>query len=109
MTASPFDPRDSGSSVGKRLAPSLALLALAICGGWAVLASAADDDTVAKFYVAIAALDAGDNPRATQTLVDVTRAAPDEAAAWANLGLSEFRLGGCPNSGSVTWRRPQPH
>jgi tetratricopeptide (TPR) repeat protein len=92
MTASALDPHDSGGLARRRLAVSLALLGLVLCGSWAE-PSAADDDTVASFYVAIAALDAGDNPRASQVLGDVTQAAPDEAAAWANLGLAEFRLG----------------
>ena len=93
MTVSAYEGVEYGSPARWLLAIALVFFALQVWGSGPATASATDSDTVASFYVALAALDAGDNPRASKTLADVTRAAPDEAAAWANLGLAEFRLG----------------
>lgn len=43
------------------------------------------------FYVGLSALQVGDDVRAEARLKDATRLAPDEPAAWANLGLLYLR------------------
>lgn len=47
--------------------------------------------TVSTFYVGLAALQVGDDVRAETKLKEATALAPDEPAAWANLGLLYLR------------------
>ena len=49
------------------------------------------NDTVRAFYVGLAALQVGDDVRAESELTKATQLAPDEPAAWANLGLLSLR------------------
>jgi Tfp pilus assembly protein PilF len=49
------------------------------------------NDTVRAFYVGLAALQVGDDVRAESELTKATALAPDEPAAWANLGLLNLR------------------
>lgn len=49
------------------------------------------NDTVRAFYVGLAALQVGDDIRAESELTKTTQLAPDEPAAWANLGLLNLR------------------
>ncbi|HEV7842574.1 MAG TPA: tetratricopeptide repeat protein, partial [Pyrinomonadaceae bacterium] len=49
------------------------------------------NDTVRAFYVGLAALQVGDDVRAESELTKATELAPDEPAAWANLGLLNLR------------------
>ncbi|HEX8844062.1 MAG TPA: FG-GAP-like repeat-containing protein [Pyrinomonadaceae bacterium] len=49
------------------------------------------NDTVRAFYVGLAALQVGDDVRAETELTKATQLAPDEPAAWANLGLLSLR------------------
>jgi cytochrome c-type biogenesis protein CcmH/NrfG len=49
------------------------------------------NDTVRAFYVGLAALQVGDDVRAESELTKATELAPDEPAAWANLGLLSLR------------------
>jgi Tfp pilus assembly protein PilF len=51
----------------------------------------ATTDAVRAFYVGLAALQAGDDVRATEELTKATQLAPDEPAAWANLGILQMR------------------
>lgn len=53
--------------------------------------SAQYNDTVRAFYVGLAALQVGDDVRAESELKKATELAPDEPAAWANLGLLNLR------------------
>lgn len=48
-------------------------------------------DAVAAFYAGIAGIEAGAHQQAEQYLTRVTELAPDEPAAWANLGLLALR------------------
>ncbi|HEX8890568.1 MAG TPA: FG-GAP-like repeat-containing protein [Pyrinomonadaceae bacterium] len=49
------------------------------------------NDTVRAFFVGLAALQVGDDIRAESELTRATQLAPDEPAAWANLGLLSLR------------------
>ncbi|HUQ34099.1 MAG TPA: FG-GAP-like repeat-containing protein [Pyrinomonadaceae bacterium] len=49
------------------------------------------NDTVRAFYVGLAALQVGDDVRAESELTKATVLAPNEPAAWANLGLLNLR------------------
>jgi Flp pilus assembly protein TadD len=49
------------------------------------------NDTVRAFYVGLAALQVGDDVRAESELTKTTELAPEEPAAWANLGLLNLR------------------
>jgi tetratricopeptide (TPR) repeat protein len=49
------------------------------------------NNTVRAFYVGLAALQVGDDVRAESELAKATQLAPDEPAAWANLGLLNLR------------------
>ncbi|MDF2439612.1 MAG: hypothetical protein JWN98_596 [Abditibacteriota bacterium] len=55
------------------------------------IASPAYRDAVSAFYVGLSALQAGDTDRAAKWLPRATELAPDEAAAWANLGVFQMR------------------
>jgi tetratricopeptide (TPR) repeat protein len=71
----------------------MALLSAA-CGGGEKLPdknSAGYRDAVRAFYVGLAALQAGADARAEEQLTEVTKLAPGEPAAWANLGLLALR------------------
>lgn len=48
-------------------------------------------DTISAFYVGLAALQAGDDVRAEQRLIQATQLAPGEPASWANLGVLSLR------------------
>jgi Tfp pilus assembly protein PilF len=75
------------------------LCLILIVAGFASCRRAAlpDDNTPAHtealraFYVGLSALQVGDDVRAEEKLGEVTRLAPDEPAAWANLGLLYLR------------------
>jgi cytochrome c-type biogenesis protein CcmH/NrfG len=49
------------------------------------------NETVRAFYVGLAALQVGDDVRAESELTKATQLAPDEPAAWADLGLLSLR------------------
>ena len=53
--------------------------------------SAVYQEVVADFYSGIAGIQAGNNRIAEEKLVDVTKLAPDEPAAWVNLGVLALR------------------
>ncbi len=53
--------------------------------------SAEYQEAVRDFYVGLAALQAGADARAEERLTEVSRLAPGEPAAWANLGLLALR------------------
>ncbi|MEP6703211.1 MAG: FG-GAP-like repeat-containing protein, partial [Acidobacteriota bacterium] len=48
-------------------------------------------DAVRAFYVGLAALQVGDDPRAKDELTKATQLAANEPAAWANLGILQLR------------------
>ncbi|MBV9865514.1 MAG: VCBS repeat-containing protein [Abitibacteriaceae bacterium] len=50
-------------------------------------------NTVTAFYVGLAALDSGDNPRAEASMKQATQLVPAEPAVWADLGLIQIRKG----------------
>ena len=72
-----------------------AVAAFASCrreaGGPAALPPAEYEAAVRAFYVGLAALQVGDDVRAEEKLKEATRLAPEEPAAWANLGLLQLR------------------
>ena len=51
----------------------------------------ATPDAVRAFYVGLAALQVGDDPRAKDELTKATQLAANEPAAWANLGILQIR------------------
>ena len=55
--------------------------------------SAEYQEIVSSFYVGVAAMEVGEDVRAYAKLVRVTELAPEEPAAWANLGLLALRRG----------------
>ena len=55
-------------------------------------ASPAYRDIVSAFYTGLAALQALDDGRAVKELQQATKLAPQEPAAWANLGIVQLRL-----------------
>ena len=59
----------------------------------AALASADYDAAVRAFYTGTIAFQVGNDARADKELTRATQVAPDEAAAWANLGLFRMRQG----------------
>lgn len=73
------------------------LLSVAIFSFWkrngagVDVASPAYRNAVSAFYVGLSALQAGDTDRAAKWLPRATELAPDEAAAWANLGVFQMR------------------
>ncbi|MDT5060624.1 MAG: hypothetical protein QOH63_1083 [Acidobacteriota bacterium] len=73
---------------------SLALLSIAGCKSAPKLPeknSKEYNETVRAFYVGLAALQVGDDVRAESELTKATQLAPDEPAAWADLGLLSLR------------------
>lgn len=51
----------------------------------------ASTDAVRAFYVGLAALQVGDDPRAKDELSKATQLAPNEPAVWTNLGILQIR------------------
>ncbi|MDT4955241.1 MAG: hypothetical protein QOJ02_3379 [Acidobacteriota bacterium] len=73
---------------------SLALLSIAGCKSAPKLPEKnfkEYNETVRAFYVGLAALQVGDDVRAESELTKATQLAPDEPAAWADLGLLSLR------------------
>jgi Tfp pilus assembly protein PilF len=68
-----------------------AVLLLAACGTTDPQPPTAPPDAVRAFYVGLAALQAGDDVRAKDELTRATQLAPNEPAAWANLGILQMR------------------
>lgn len=68
-------------------------LILSACGQGGLPAPDSEDyrETVRAFYTGIAALQVGQDRHAEEQLLRATELAPDEPAAWANLGLLALR------------------
>jgi Tfp pilus assembly protein PilF len=88
---------NEGSALIRRVALTILLLAL-VAGFTACRSARVPDKTspefteaVRAFYVGLSALQVGDDVRAEAKLKDATRLAPDEPAAWADLGLLYLR------------------
>ena len=77
----------------QRTAAALFCLILAACGQGGLPAPDSEEyqETVTAFYTGIAALQVGQDRHAEEQLLRATELAPDEAAAWANLGLLALR------------------
>src|SRR5919201_1941821 len=81
----------------RRGAPFVLLLVLAAAGFGCRRADVPDKTSpeytkvVRAFYVGLSALQVGDDVRAESELKEATRLAPDEPAAWADLGLLYLR------------------
>lgn len=74
------------------LLPVIALITLAACGTTGPNTEApVPTETVRAFYVGLAALQVGDDMRAKADLTKATELAPNEPAAWVNLGILQMR------------------
>ena len=75
----------------------LGVIALTVLGSGCRRQPAVPDATyrqaVTAFYVSLAAMQTSQDVIARQELERVVQLVPDEAAAWANLGLTQMRLG----------------
>ncbi len=100
LQGAPHSVRECGRFfIDQRRGASLVLLfALAASGLVACRRANVPDTTspdytqaVRAFYVGLSALQVGDDARAEARLKEATRLAPDEPAAWANLGLLYLR------------------
>ena len=72
----------------------LLALSLGACGQRSGLpdpSSATYREAVSAFYTGVSAMQVGEDRRAEAKLTQVTELAPDEPAAWANLGLLALR------------------
>ena len=72
----------------------LLILSLGACtqgGGLPDPSSSAYREAVSAFYTGLAAMEVGEDQRAEAKLTQVTELAPDEPAAWTNLGLLALR------------------
>lgn len=77
-----------------KFAALIALIILPACSsGFPDTSSAEYQEVVSSFYVGVAAMEVGEDVRANAKLTRVTELAPDEPAAWANLGLLALRRG----------------
>lgn len=80
--------------VSIKFAALAALIILPACrSGLPDPSSAEYQEVVSSFYVGVAAMEVGEDVRANAKLTRVTELAPDEPAAWANLGLLALRRG----------------
>ena len=68
-------------------------LVLAGCGGRSLPTPGSETylETVSAFYAGVAAMEVGEDLRASAKLTRVTELVPDEPAAWANLALMAMR------------------
>ncbi len=76
----------------KRIAILLTALYIAACGVSGPKQNIPPSkDAVRSFYVGLAALQVGDDPRAKEELTKATQLSPAEPAAWTNLGILQLR------------------
>lgn len=69
----------------------IALVATSACNRTPAVSDADYPKAITAFYVALAAMQTGQDVHARRELERVTQLAPNEAAAWANLGLLTLR------------------
>lgn len=89
-------PRKNRSAAAKffsmrRIIILLTSLAFASCGTTGPQTTTASVEAVRAFYVGLAALEVGDDQRAKSELTKATQLAPNEPAAWTNLGILQIR------------------
>ena len=68
-------------------------IALVLFGLWKRFYSTKDNyrDMVTAFYTGVVAMEAGDDSHSLSSLTEATQLAPEEPAAWADLGLFYLR------------------